>query len=174
MAQDDDATASVETGRRGQRLVVEGWLASHADSGSPGPHVHLRTTDREDAVLRTDQVGELVAALRLVADRIDQLWDEHGDRYAEEVVLRQDDPQDPEVAHQRLLRRLRLVQSVADALPEVLRLLRDASSTDEALEGIGRLLDVDEAEVLVGLARFDLLALTRPATERRVAALRDG
>lgn len=171
---DGDPTASVETGRRGQRLVCEGWFASHADSGSPGPHVHLRTTDQQDAVLRTDQVEEVVDALRLVAGRIDQVWAEHGDRYAADVVLRSPDPQDPEVAHQHRLRRLRLVQAVADAFPEVLRLLLEASSTDEALVGIGRLLGVDEAEVMVGLARFDLLALTVPATEQRLALLDEG
>ena len=167
MPEDEDPVAVVETGRRGQRLVCEGWFASHADSGTPGPHVHLRTSDQRDAVLRTDQVPAFVDALELVAGRIDRRWDADGDRYAADVVLRAPDPQDPEVARQQQLARLRFEQAVADALPEVVRLLLEASSTDEALVGIGRLLGVDEAVVMVGLARFDLLSTTRPASERR-------
>jgi hypothetical protein len=62
---------------------------------------------------------------------------------------------------------LRFTQRVLDNLVEVMRLLTDASSTDKALVNIAALLDVDEVEVMVGLARFDLLTLTRPATERR-------
>jgi len=67
--------------------------------------------------------------------------------------------------------RLSLVQAVRDNLADVMRLLVEASSTDEALVDIAALLDVDEVDVMVGLARFDLLALTRPATERRLGLL---
>jgi hypothetical protein len=63
----------------------------------------------------------------------------------------------------------------AEKLPEVIRLLTHASSTDEALIDIGALLDVDEAEAeaeaMVRLARFDLRTLTRAATERRLHLL---
>ena len=52
-----------------------------------------------------------------------------------------------------------------------MRLVMEATSTDEALANVASLLDLDEAEVMVGLARFDLLTLTRPATERRLEAL---
>jgi hypothetical protein len=168
---DEEASMDVETGRRGQRLIVEGWFASHADSGTPGPHLHLRTSDQQDPVLRTDQVPNLVTALTTVAERIESTWSTHGDQYAEDVVLRSPDPQDPEVARQRHLRRLRFTQGVLDSLPEVMQLLTEASSTDEALITIAALLDADEADVMVGLARFDLLALTRPATERRLGLL---
>ena len=171
MPEDEDPVAVVETGRRGQRLVCEGWFASHADSGTPGPHVHLRTSDQRDAVLRTDQVPAFVDALELVAGRIDRRWDADGDRYAADVVLRGPDPQDPEVARQAHLRRLRFVQAVGDRWPEVLRLVTGAESTDDALVAVSRLLGVSEVDVMVGLARFDLLALTRPATEQRLGLL---
>lgn len=168
---DNDAFAVVETGRTGQRLICEGWFASHADSGTPGPHLHLRTSDAESPVLRTDQLPTLIAALTSVAERIDRLWEADGDQYAVEVVLRSPDPQDPRVIEQGHRKRLTFTQAVHDHLPEVMGLLTEASSTDEALTNIAALLHVDEAEVMVGLARFDLLTLTRPATKRRLRML---
>ena len=168
---DNDAVVAVETGRRGQRLICEGWFASHADSGTPGPHLHLRTSDAETPVLRTDQLPTLIAALTTVAERIDRLWAIDGDQYAAEVVLRSPDPQDPRVVKQRRRERLRCTQAVHENLPEVMRLLIEASSTDEALINIAALLNFDEVDVMVGLARFDLLTLTRPATERRLRIL---
>ena len=168
---DAEATAAVETGRRGQWLICEGWFASHADSGTPGAHVHLRTSDGQDPVVRTDQVPYLVEALSVVAQRIDGLWAEQGAEYAERVVSRAPDPQDPAVVRQAHVDHLRFTQRVADHLPEVTRLLAEASSTDEALVRIGALLDVEAAEVMVRLARFDMLSLTRPAYDRRVRLL---
>jgi hypothetical protein len=168
---EQDATAVVETGRRGQRLICEGWFASHADSGTPGAHVHLRTSDGQDPVLRTDQLPDLVEALSVVAGRIDRLWSAEGAEYAETVVLRSPDPQDPGVVRQQHLARLRFTQRVAENLPEVMRLLTEASSTDEALVAVAALLGVDEGEVMARLARFDLLTLTRPATEARLRAI---
>ena len=53
----------------------------------------------------------------------------------------------------------------------MVRLPTEASRTDEALNNIAALLNVDEADVMVGLARFDLLTLTGPATERRLGML---
>ena len=166
-----DAVVAVDTGRRGQRLICEGWFASHADSGTPGPHVHLRTSDGETPVLRTDQLPNFVAALTTVAERIERLWATDGAQYAAEVVLRAPDPQDPRVIERSRRDRLKFTQAVLDNLPEVTRLLTAASSTDEALISIAALLDVDEVDVMVGLARFDLLTLTRPATERRLQML---
>lgn len=168
---DEDAFVAVETGRRGQRLICEGWFASHADGGTPGPHLHLRTSDREALVLRTDQVPNLVSALETVGDRIERKWAVDGDEYAAEVVLRHPDPQDPRVVAQQRQKRSRFTQSVFDNLTDVMRLLTEADSTDEALVSIAALLGVDEVEVLAGLAQFDLLALTRPATERRLTVL---
>ncbi|MGZ5416779.1 MAG: hypothetical protein ACXWDI_06345 [Nocardioides sp.] len=122
-------------------------------------------------MLRTDQLPTLIAALTTVAERIDRLWAIDGDQYAAEVVLRAPDPQDPRAIKQRHRERLRLTQAVHDNLPEVMRLLIEASSTDEALINIAALLNFDEVDVMGGLARFDLLTLTRPATERRLRIL---
>lgn len=168
---DEDAVVGVDTGRRGQRLICDCWFASHADSGTPGPHLHLRTSDGETPVLRTDQLPTLITALTTVAERIERLWATDGDQYAAEVVLRAPDPQDPHVIAQRRRDRLKFTQAVLDNLPEVTRRLTEASSTDEALISIAALLDVDEVDVMVGLAHFDLLTLTRPATERRLQML---
>ena len=57
----NNAVVAVETGRRGQRLICEGWFASHAVGGTPGPHLHLRTSDAETPVLRTEQLPTLIA-----------------------------------------------------------------------------------------------------------------
>jgi hypothetical protein len=122
-------------------------------------------------VLRTDQVPSFVRALTRVADRIDRLWATDGDEYAQEVVLRAPDPQDPAVIRQEHVDHMRFMQQVADNLPEVTRLLAQASSTDEALVGIGALLGVKEAEVMWRLARFDMLALTRAGYETRARRL---
>ncbi len=129
---DDDAVVAVATGRRGQRLICAGWFASHADSGTRGPHLHLRTSDAEPPVLRTDQLPTLISALA-VTERIDRLWTTDGDQYAAEVVLRSPDPQDPGVTTQHRRSSLRFTQTVVDHLPEIMRLLSEASSTDEAL-----------------------------------------
>ena len=86
----------------GQRLIVEGWFASHADSGTPGPRIHLRTSDRQDPVLRINQMPSLITALKTVAEHIDVLWSTHGEQYAAAVMLRSPDPQDPAVVQQRL------------------------------------------------------------------------
>jgi hypothetical protein len=162
-----DPTARMDTAVRGQHLAIDGWFASHADSGTPGPHVRLHASDGQDPVLRTDQVPALAEALSVVAERIDRMWEVDGAEYAQNVVLRSPDPQDPGVMQQRRVDRLRFTQRVADNLPEVMRLLAAATSTDAALTKIAALLDVDEAEVMVRLARFDLLALTQAASERR-------
>ena len=159
------------TGRRGQRLICEGWFASHADSGTPGPHLHLRTSDAETPVLRTDQLPSLITALTRVAERIDRLYATDGTQYAADVVLRSPDPQDRQVVRERHRKRLEFTQAFLEHLPEGMRLLTDASSSDEALSNIAGRLDVDEVDAMVGLARFDLLTLTRPATERRLQIL---
>lgn len=171
--EDVEPIAVVETGRRGQQLICEGWYASHADSGTPGPHIHLRTSDRQNPVLRTNQVPSLVKALSVVAERIDRMWAVDGDEYAEDVVLQSADPQDPEVIRQRHVEHLRFMQRLADNLPEAIRLLAQAASTDQALRDVAALLGVDEAEVMHRLARFDMLALTRAAYERRVLLLNE-
>jgi hypothetical protein len=167
----DGAQVAIETGRRGQRLIFEGWFASHADSGTPGPHVHLRTSDGETAVVRADQVPAVIEALTQAAQHVESQWATHGDEYAADVVLRSPDPQDPVEAERQRQRRLRFVQAVHDNVTEVMRLLTAASSTDDAIESIAALLRVEEVDVLVGLARFDLFTLTHPATQRRLTMM---
>jgi hypothetical protein len=139
-ADEEDAVAEIETGRRGQRLICEAWFASHADSGTPGPHIHLRTSDRRALVLRSDQIPNLMEALSVVAERIARQWAEEGDEYAENVVLQSPDPQDPDVVRRMHVHHMRFMQRVAENLPEVTRLLSTAESTDEALASIAPLL----------------------------------
>lgn len=167
----DYSQIAIDTGRRGQRLILEGWFASHADSGTPGPHVHLRTSDQETIVVRTDQVPKMIEALSKAAQHVEGQWADHGDAYAADVVLRAPDPQDPAVLEAQRQRRLRFTQAVHDNLTEVMGLLTTASSTDEAIDSVAAALGIEDVDVMVGLARFDLLALTRPATERRLAVI---
>ena len=169
----DYSQIAIDTGRRGQRLIFEGWFASHADSGTPGPHVHLRTSDQETIVVRSDQVPSVIDALTKAAQHVQGQWAEHGDEYAADVVLRAPDPQDPAALEAQGQARLRFTQAVHDNLTEVMRLLITASSTDEAIDSIAAMLKIEDVHVMVGLARFDLLALTRPATERRLAFIKD-
>jgi hypothetical protein len=116
-------------------------------------------------------VPNFVKALSLVSERIDRMWAVDGDRYAEDVVLRSPDPQDPAVVRRRQAEHLTFTQRIADNLPDVIRLLTQAASTDEALIDIAALLGVEEAEVMYRLARFDMLTLTRAAYERRLQLL---
>ena len=173
-APDDDdgfAEVSIPTAHTGQRLTFSGWYASRADSGNPGPHVHLHASDGGPVVVRSDQVSDVVAALTTVAERIERQYAVDGEQYAEEVVRRAPHPEDPQVITEVRRGRLAFKQAVLEHLPDVMRAITQASSTDEAIDGVARLLDVDEVEVMVGLARFDLLSLTRPATERRLEEL---
>jgi len=161
-----DAHGAMPSARRDRSVVVDGWFASHADSGTPGPHLRLRASDFEDLVIRTDQVPMLCALLTAVAERIDAQWAVDGEAAAAEIRAAPD-PQDPEVERASALARLRFVAAVGERADEVLALVRAADSTDEAVDSVAALLDADPVDVLVRLARFNLLGLTRPATERR-------
>ena len=167
MEQPQDLAAAIPSARRNQSLVVSGWFATHADAGTPGPHLRLSASDLEDLVIRTDQVPQLCAVLQLMAQRVDEQWAVDGERYADEVVRRAPDPQDPEVERAAALDRLRFNAVVGDRLDEVVALIRAAESTDEAIDAVAALLDIDPALVLGRLSRFNLLGLTRRATERR-------
>lgn len=168
---DDAAQGSMPSARRGRSVVVEGWFASHADAGTPGPHLRLRASDLEELVVRTDQVPLLCALLQSVAERTEARWAADGERYADEVVRRAPDPQDPEVERAAALDRLRFAAAVDERAEEVLALVRAAGSTDEAVEAVAALLGTDPAQALVRLARFNLLGLTRPAVRRRTELL---
>jgi hypothetical protein len=167
MQQSQDLDAAMPSARRNQSVVVSGWFATHADAGTPGPHLRLSASDLEDLVVRTDQVPQLCALLQAMAQRVDERWAVDGERYADEVVRRAPDPQDPEVQRAAALDRLRFTAAVGDRLDEVVALIRAAESTDEAIEAVAALLDADPVHVLGRLTRFNLLGLTRPATERR-------
>ena len=168
---DDAAQGSMPSARRGRSIVVDGWFASHADAGTPGPHLRLRASDFEELVVRTDQVPLLCALLQAVAEKIDAQWAVDGEEYAETVVRQSPDPQDPEVERASALDRLRFAAAVGEQAEEVLALVRAADSTDEAVDAVAALLDTDPVQVLVRLARFNLLGLTRPAVQRRTELL---
>ena len=177
MAEDDgDAEARMETGVLNQRLIVEGWFASHADKGTPGPHVHFRTSDKRDAVLKTEQIPELIDIVTLVGQRIDQRWTSDGQQYTDDVLRHSPDPNDPETIRRERVTYLEFAEKLSARMPEVVALVQAAETTDEALTSVAALLDVDEVAVMIRLARFDLLSLTRPAGEARrhiLAELRD-
>ncbi|WP_278255550.1 hypothetical protein [Nocardioides convexus] len=155
------------SGRRDRSVVVEGWLASHADAGTPGPHLRLRASDLEDVVIRTDQVPLLCALLQSMAERTEARWAADGERYADEVVRRAPDPQDPAVERAAALDRLRFAAAVGERAEEVLDAIRSADGNDEAVATVAALLGVDPAPVPARLARFNLLGLNRTATQRR-------
>jgi hypothetical protein len=166
MTEDEQlATATLETGIRDQRLVVEGWIASHADSGTPGPHVHLRTDFKRDAVLRTDQVPGFVAALTRVADRIDQQWaDGAGDGYPFGP-----DRNDPAVIRQERIADLQFVDGLHAHFRDVATMLLEV---DDASVPIAEALGMDALEVSHRLGQVPLRAFTRGATEARARELR--
>lgn len=78
----------MRTGIRDQRLVVSGWGASHADTGTPGPHVNLSTNDGQTPVLKTSQIAELVDALHTVGGLIDRMWEKDGANWFTERLSR--------------------------------------------------------------------------------------
>ncbi len=165
-----DAQASLRTGIADQWLVVSGWGASHADAGTPGPHVHLSTNDRGDPVLKTSQIPALVDALNTVGGRIDRMWEEDGDTW---FTGDEPDFNDPEVRRQRHVADLELHTLIAERWTEVAKILWESADTDEAIERIAPLLGVDEVQVLTRLARFSLFTVTRGARAARERTLRD-
>jgi hypothetical protein len=169
-SENEEAVARIESGVRGRPLIVEGWFACHADHGTPGPHIHLRTSDTGEMVIRTDQIPDLIEALSLVAERIERLWEADGAEYTEEVLSHSADPYDPDVIRQRTIRELDFLDRVAAHGPELIQRLTDADSTDEALDAAILLLDVNEVDAF-RLARFDLLTLTRASSEARAKKL---
>ncbi len=167
-ADDGDAHASLETGIRDQWLNIAGWFASHADTGTRGPHVHLSTNDGRNPVLSTRQIPDLIAALTLVADRIDRLWETAG---AEYPFGADPDDNDPAVIRRRRIADLELHDRVAANLPEVLALITQAESSAAAMGPVAALLGVDDVEALARLSRFSLWRLTRGGQAARTRTL---
>lgn len=169
---DTDAEVALDTGIRGQRLLIHGWFASHADSGTAGPHVRLGASGEMDPVLRTDQIPALIDGLNAVAERIDRQWARDGQGFLRDTNFAEaPDPNDPAVQQQRRVEDLELHSLIADHWTEIAPILFDAENTDDAIARIAALLDVDEIRVLVRLSRFSLFSLTRGARERRTQTL---
>ncbi|MDQ3900562.1 MAG: hypothetical protein M3319_08985 [Actinomycetota bacterium] len=171
-AEDTHAEVVLDTGIRGQRLLIHGWFASHADGGTPGPHVRLGASGEMDPVLRTNQIPALIDGLNTVAERIDRQWARDGESFLRDTNFADaPDPNDPAVQRQRRIEDLELHSLVADHWTEIAPILFDAENTDDAIERIASLLNVDAVRVLVGLSRFSLFSLTRGARERREQTL---
>jgi hypothetical protein len=170
--EDTHAEVALDTGIRGQRLLIHGWFASHADSGTAGAHVRLGASGEMDAVLRTDQVPALIDGLNTVAERIDRQWARDGQSFLRDTNFAEaPDPNDPVVQQERRVEDLELHSLIADHWTEIAPILFEAENTDDAVARIASLLDVDEIQVLVRLSRFSLFSLTRGARERRTQTL---
>jgi hypothetical protein len=170
-----DATATITTGIHGQVLNINGWFASHADTGRPGPHIHLSTggsSNMRGAVLRTSQVPELVDCLNLVAERIDKQWERHGDDFLRTFGDEPDD-NDPAVIRQRRVDHLLLNQQIAAHITEIVDLVVQADDIHDATESIAALLDVDEMALQVHLQNFSLFGLTRATRAAQVEQLQE-
>jgi hypothetical protein len=168
--EDEDAQAALGTGIRDQRLVVSGWGASHADTGTPGPHVHLSTNDRQNPVLRTSQIPELVDALHVVGARIDRMWERDGETW---FTGDEPDDNDPAVIRQRRIDHLVLLDNLRAHLPEVVAILLRSDDLHDASAAIAPLLGIDEVEVSYRLNSINLFAMTRAPSEARTTQLAD-
>lgn len=174
MDEHDDAAATMLTGIHQQRLILRGWFASHADTGRPGPHVHLVAggSTMQGAVLRTDQVPDLVEALAMVAERIDRQWERDGEKFLRTFPTDEPDPNDPAVITRRRIERLELDLLVAEHITEVVGLVLGAADIHEATDSVAALLGVDPIAVEGHLRGFSLLGLSRDSRAAKAEALR--
>ena len=170
--EEEDAPRAMETGVRDQRLVITGWFASHADSGTRGPHVRLSIPGNNGAVVRTDQVPELIDNLNAVREQIDRQWAEQGEQF-----LAEDDnwidANDPAVIRQRRIDHLEFLERLRMHFSEVADILLKAEDIHAAAALIAPLLGVGDVEVEVRLNSISLFSLTRVATAARAEMLRD-
>lgn len=162
LAPDDNASAVVDTARPGHRLVLNGWFASRADAGTPGPHVAVGSRDRQP-VLHVDQVPDLVAALQEVAARIGRQWEREGEAFVRAVAADSGwaDPDAPEEQEQRRRRDEEWRALLVAHLPLVLEVIaghtdRPAAAADLAAR-LGR--PEDDLDLLLALDRFTPWAL---------------
>lgn len=170
----EGAAASMETGVYGKYLNIDGWFASHADSGTRGPHVRLLGDGINGAVLKTSQIPELIECLNLVAERIDRLWDREGDEYPFRDAP---DDNDPAVIRERRIDHLVLLQNLRMHFSEIAEILLRSESMHDASTAIAPLLGIDEFEVTYRLDNINLFAMTHIPSEaiaRELAALRQG
>ena len=172
----EDATAHMETGIHGQTLHIDGWFASHADAGKPGPHVRLGASGStmRDAVLKTSQVPELIDCLHLVAERIDGQWEREGDEFLQTGFGDAPDPNDPAVIRQWRIDELLLHENFAAHITEIVDLLVQAEDIHEATSSIAALLGVEDSVALQArLLAFSLFGLTRDARAARTRKLQE-
>lgn len=170
----EGAAASMETGVYGKYLNIDGWFASHADSGTRGPHVRLLGDGINGAVLKTSQIPELIECLNLVAERIDRLWDREGDEYPFRDAP---DDNDPAVIRERRIDHLVLLQNLRMHFSEIAEILLRSESMHDASTAIAPLLGIDEFEVTYRLDNVNLFAMTHIPSEaiaKELAALRQG
>lgn len=158
------------TGVSGQILAIDGWLASHADTGTRGPHVRLVANGINGAVLKTSQIPELIECLNLVAERIDRLWEREGDRYPFGDAP---DDNDPAVIRQRRIEHLVLLENLRTHFSEIADILVRSDDVHGASAAIAPLLGIDEFEVSYRLNSINLFAMTRRPSEARAKELAD-
>ena len=166
----EDAAASMRTGVYGQVLGISGWFASHADTGTPGPHVRLWANGINGAVLKTNQIPELIECLNLVAERIDRLWEREGDEYPFPDAP---DDNDPAVIRQRRIDHLVLLQNLRTHFSEIADILLRSQDMHDASTAIAPLLGIDEVEVTSQLNSINLFAMTRTPSEATAKELAD-
>jgi hypothetical protein len=169
---DADAQVAVATGRHGQRLVVSGWISSHADTGSPGPHVHLGTNDGDDAVLKTTQIPQLIDGLELVSERIDAIWEVDGEELLRTQFADAPNDNDPAVIRQKRIDALEFADRVAANLNDLITIITAAEGLHEAMDQVGELLGSSPEQAHARLSRFSLFQLTRAAQSHRTEKLR--
>lgn len=158
------------TGIRDQKLVVTGWFASHADTGTPGPHVHISTNDRRNPVLKTSQIPELVEALQVVGGDIDRMWDDKGDTW---FTGDEPDDNDPAVIRQGEIDQLVFLDNLRANFPQIAEILLQSEDMHDATAAIAPLLGMDEVEALGRLNSINLFAMTRIPTEARSKRFKD-
>jgi hypothetical protein len=166
----EDATASMQTGVHGQTLDIDGWFASHADTGTPGPHVRLVANGINGAVLKTSQIPELIECLNLVAERIDRLWEREGDEYPFSDAP---DDNDPAVIRQGRIDHLVLLQHLRTNFTEIAEILLRSRDMHDASTAIAPLLGIDEMDVTHRLNSINLFAMTRTPSEATTKELAD-
>lgn len=168
----EDAQVALATGRHGQQLIVSGWIASHADTGTPGPHVHLSANDGDDAVLKTSQIPGLIDGLGLVSRRIDAIWAADGEELLRTQFADAPDDNAPAVIRQKRIEDLEFADRVAANLDEIIAILVAAEGRDEAMDRLGELLGVSPEQAYVRLSGFSLFRLTPAAQAHRTEKLK--
>ena len=168
----EDATAIMTTGVKGQVVRINGWFASHADSGTPGPHVRLVAKGNNGAVLKTSQVPEFIECVSLVAERIDRQWERDGEEYLRNFGDAPDD-NDPAVQRDRRIAHLVLLQNLRTHFSQIAEILLQAQDMHDASSAIAPLLGIEEMEVTYRLNGINLFAMTRTPSEATAKELAD-